>query len=156
MNAKVKNFLDSKAKENRKQYESERDTLLRDLNLVERVYSPDNFYSEEYYMEDYDEENNSVKYYKTEPIKITDEEYEEIKKALNINNKSQDSIATTLVVIAILIYILGTIFSFVAGKDSYGDLSAMCLVYLFTTFITGTFYLGFAEIIKLLQSIKDK
>ena len=59
-------------------------------------------------------------------------------------------------VIGIIVYIFGFIASFFLGVDRYGDISAMVIVWWIVFFIIGTFYWGFAEIIQLLEDIKNK
>lgn len=81
MDARVKEFLDAAKAAERKRFETERDSLLLSLGLVDpdrtrRKYS--DYYSSTY--PDWDAEKK--KYYRDvpEPIVVSDEEYEEIKK----------------------------------------------------------------------------
>lgn len=81
MNEKVKNFIDAEKSKERAFFEKERDELLISLGLVnesETIREYSDVYS--YIYNKWDE--NVRKYYheKLIPIKITDEEYEEIKK----------------------------------------------------------------------------
>ena len=125
-----------------------------DLDLYEKVYSPDDVHDEEYSWIEWDSEKSKNKYYKKVPILVTDEECEELKKysSIEAKNKKGNTIATLLMVIAWIVYILGFILGIVLASESF----ALMLVYWVVTFIGGTFYLAFAEIIKLLVEIKNK
>ena len=133
------------------------------MGLFEKVYSPENKYSEEFNCYDWDKNNSKYEYYKKVPIEITDEEYEEIKKyskptedvILKHFNKN-NTIATILTIIAWVVYVSGLIAGFVLGVDSWGDPTILMLVYWIASFVVGTVYLGFAEIIKILTEIRNK
>ena len=155
MNEQVRAFLDAKKDAEKKKYEEEKNKILFKEGLYEKIYV-DNFDDDTFI--EYDDITQTQIYYKMVPVKITDEEYEEIKKYSNIeaDDNSSNSIATILRVIAIIVYIAGFIASFFLGVDSYGDISAMVMVWWIVFFISGTIYLGFAEIIQLLNDIKNK
>lgn len=158
MNEKLKEFLDAKKEAEQKKYEEEKQKTLIELGLFEKVYSPDDNYSEEYSCCEWDSANSTNKYYKKVTVEITDEEYQEVKKYSDLKNNDNDKnpIATILKVIAVIVYIAGFIASFFLGVDRYGDISAMVMVWWIVFFISGTIYLGFAEIIQLLEDIKKK
>lgn len=150
MNEKVQAFLDAKKQEELAKKQAEKDKLLIDLGLSEKEYSPSGNLSDEY--PEYDRETKS--YYKLKAIAVTDEEFEEIKRAAGkrANNTSSNEIATILTVIAWITYIAG----FIAGVAYMGALQGFVLLIWFAAFLSGTVYLGFAEIIKLLTQIRDK
>ena len=150
MNEKVQAFLDAKKQEELAKKQAEKDKLLIDLGLSEKEYSPSGNLSDEY--PEYDRETKS--YYKLKAIAVTDEEFEEIKRAAGkrANNTSSNEIATILTVIAWITYIAG----FIAGVASMGALQGFVLLIWFAAFLSGTMYLGFAEMIKLLTQIRDK
>ena len=77
----LKEFLDKKQAEQRKEFESERDQLLVSLGLVkfEKVYSPSGKQTGPYVKYDKEAKNYYYVKHKT-PIEVTDEEYEQIKK----------------------------------------------------------------------------
>ncbi len=166
MNEKLKRFLDIKKEEERKKYEDEKERILIELGLYEKVYSPDNSYNEEYYFSEWDSANSINRYYKKVPVEITDEEYFELKKYSKkeeppINNP----IFTALTAIAWIIFIGGFIAGIALGMVEveighyYTDTEfsfAIALVYWGISLISGTMVLGFAEIIKLLDAIKKK
>lgn len=156
MNPTVQEYID-KQKEIAKNKELEkRAEFLESIGLFERIYSQNTKYTEEYPVRDTDENSeNYGKYYKEEPLVLTDEEYEAVLSAYRLTNKkpvSEDSVALTLYYIAIFIYVIGgllALFSFVAGVFS-GIVSCVSVL------ISGTSFLGFSRIIYLLNDIKDK
>lgn len=130
--------------------QAEKDKLLIDLGLSEKEYSPSGNLSDEY--PEYDRETKS--YYKLKAIAVTDEEFEEIKRAAGkrANNTSSNEIATILTGIAWITYAAG----FMAGLALFEMLEWYILLIWLAAFLSGTVYLGFAEIIKLLTQIRDK
>lgn len=158
MNEKLKEFLDAKKDAEKKAYEEKKNKTLLELGLFEKVYSEKEEYSNDFPYSEYNSENSKTKWYKKEAIAISDEEYEEVKKYSDLKNNDNDKnpIATILKVIAVIVYIAGFIASFFLGVDRYGDISAMVMVWWIVFFISGTIYLGFAEIIQLLEDIKKK
>ena len=147
MNEKVAKYLEEKREEEKRE-------VLIAAGLYEKEYAPK---SQELPNREYpylDTKMIPNRPYKAIPIEVTDEEYEQVKKyAYSGNSKAtQKSNARVLTVIGIIVYLIGFI-----------GFSAMLDTDLFSAFITlegaaisGTMFLGFAEIIKLLQSIKNK
>ena len=169
MNEKLQEFLDKKRKEESNKARKEKISTLVALGLYDKVYSQDNIYCEEYNFFEWDEEENRNKYYKIVPIEITDEEYEEVKKYRRKEViREENTIATILTVIAWIVFIGGFFAGVVLGptevyKEVYGEYKvetefsfAVAFVYWAIAFISGTMFLGFAEIIKLLNDIKNK
>ncbi len=168
MNEKLKNFLDAKKDSETKNYEETKQKTLLDLGLYEKIYSPDNKYSEEFYLAEWDSTTQASKYYKKVPIEITDEEYQEVKKYSKKEVAPENnSVAVALTIIAWLIFIGGFIAGIVLGTVevekgyyyTYTDTEfsfAIAFVYWCVSLISGTMFLGFAEIIKLLDAIKRK
>ncbi len=156
MNEKVEQFLQAKKQAVSEQYEKEKSKFLFELGLFEKEYSPNNEFSSEYYFSEWD--GSATKYFKKVPVQITDEEYEEIKKYANIktSDNGRNIVADMLTAIAVAIYVIGFIASFFLGVNGYGEISDMLIVWWIVFFVAGTIYLGFAEIIKLLQNIKNK
>ena len=158
MNEKLKEFLDAKKDAEKKKYQEEKQKTLIELGLFEKVYSPDNNYSDEFSSSEWDSANSTSKYYKKVPIEITDEEYQEVKKYSkgDVLVQNNNPIATTLRVIAVLVYIVGFI-SGIAIGDAVAEYSwGTAFIYWFVSFFSGTTILGFAEIIQLLDDIKKK
>ena len=129
--------------------------------LYEKEYSEKDEYSNEYPDIAWDAENNKQKYYKKIPIQLTDEECEKFKKIYYSSAlKPTNPIASALSIIAVLIYIGGFIAGILLGVEAaelYEDFAfSVAFVYWATALISGTLFLGFAEIIKLLNDIKNK
>ncbi len=167
MNDKLKQYLDHKEKLQKELSEKEKSDLLIREGLYEKEYS--DTYSDEYSWYD----NLEGKYYRKAPIDITDEEYEIVKESCKsdsnkpINKDIENGIATALTVIAWIIYIGGFIAGIAFGNVevvrgtyyTYTDTEfsfAIAFVYWAACIIAGTMFLGFAEIIKLLEAIKRK
>ena len=104
-------------------------------------------------------------YYKLQPIEVTDEEYLKIKEIYDnkqkqahssSNGTNSNGVATALNIIALIIFILGFIAGIALGiaerKFSFTTLIT-CWV---SAFVSGMIFLGFAEIIKLLNDIKHQ
>ncbi|MBQ7953221.1 MAG: hypothetical protein IJ332_00550 [Clostridia bacterium] len=112
--------------------------------------------------------NSTNKYYKKVPVEITDEEYQEVKKYSKQDDTLEiNPIATALTCIAWVVFIGGFIAGIALGnvevvKGSYYTYTdtefsfAIAFTYWCVALISGTMFLGFAEIIKLLNSIKKK
>lgn len=131
------------------------------VGLYEKEYSEKNKYSYEFPNSEWDEENKIQKYFKKVPIQLTDEECEKFKKIYyNSALKHTHPIANALSVIAFLIYIGGFIAGIVLGVETaeyYEDFAfSVAFIYWAIALISGTLFLGFAEIIKLLNDIKNK
>ena len=124
---------------------------LIDLGLYEKVYSNSTTYSDEFPYPEEDEKGAIINYYKKVAIDITDEEYAEIKKHSFAYSPHKNLVALALTVIAWIIYVAGFIGGFIIAENA-----AAALTYWFGALISGTTFLGFAEIIKLLNDIKNK
>ena len=97
-------------------------------------------------------------------IDISDKEFEDIKKyykKINANMEKkveeENTIAKVITVIAIIIFICGFIIGFILSYDKYDGFyfSILMLVWCVSA-MSGIMLLGFAEIIKLLEKIKNK
>ena len=125
--------------------------------MYEKIYSPNNKYSEEFSIIEWDSNNRINKYYKKVPIEITEEEYQEVKQYLKcddsvcINNPKNNPIASILRVIATLIYVAGLIVGCYLS-----DNLAIAIGCWIGSFFSGTLILWFAEVIRLLNDIKNK
>lgn len=151
MNPKLSDYFAQKRLEEKQA----RDALLVSQGLYEKVYAPSNEWSEEYPENEYDPEQQRNRYFKKTAIEVTDEEYEQIKKYAFASNSLPETndIAKILTFIACAIYIVGIIAGIIIVEPMGIAVSVVCWV---ITAISGTMFLGFAEIIKLLQSIKNK
>ncbi len=153
MNETVKNYLETK----KKKCEEKKAKKLVELGICEKIYSPDGEYSSEYYL--YDEKEK--KHYKKIPIEVTDEEYDEILKySENADKKEYNIVARILKGIAWFFFVGGFIVGFTLGVALGEQLNYNPYIAMFTIwgiyFVFGMMFIGFAEIIQLLQDIKNK
>lgn len=155
MNPKLSDYFAQKRLEEKQA----RDALLVSQGLYEKVYAPNDEWSEEYdeaYPEnELDSERQTIRYFKKVAIEVTDEEYEQVKKYAFASNSLPETndVAKVLTFIACAIYIVGIIAGIIIVAPMGIAVSVVCWV---ITAISGTMFLGFSEIIKLLQSIKNK
>ncbi len=165
MNDKVREFLTEKKVAEQKRYEKEKQKVLIELGLFEKVYSPDNSRNDEFSIGEWDATISKTRYYKIVPIGITDEEYAEVKKySKRPNTYEKPLISTALAVIAWIILIGGLIAGISLGitidRGYYSTDIEFSLVtaitYWFPSLVSGTLLLGFAEAINLLNSINMK
>ena len=168
MNEKLKEFLVAKKEAEKKKNEEEKQKTLIDLGLYEKIYSPNNSYSEEFDSFEWDSASETNKYYKKVAIEISDEEYQEVKDySKNEETFEVNPVAKALMGIAWMIFICGLIAGIAFAnvevvKGTYYQYTdtefsfAIAFTYWCVAFISGTIFLGFAEIIKLLDAIKKK
>ncbi len=137
--------------------------------IINRIKSE---YSDEFPFTEWDSFNSINKYYKKVPIEITDEEYRKIKKYSKEEDTEEyiaekNPIAVALTIIAWVLFIGGFIAGIALGRKevtggyyytyTVTEFSfAIAFVYWCTALISGTIFLGFAEIIKILDAIKNK
>ena len=120
---------------------------------------PDNVQSSEYPFEEYDATSGSYETFtKQVPMNVTNDEFEQIKKYSTIDETPKNAISITLTVIAYIIFISGFIYGIYIGSEYYVDEFSFSLAFIswIITLISGMTFLGFAEIIKLLEAIKNK
>lgn len=171
MNERVKLFLERKQNEINARREIQKTKTLISLGLYVKKYSPDDTYSPEYCESELDSRTNTYRYYKKDPITVTDDEYEEILKYSNPTIAERvttsNSVANALIVIACLVFIFGFFAGIVFGnveviKNGYHSYTteefslAVAMTYWFAALVIGMMMLGFAEILKLLTEIKNK
>ena len=165
MNEKLKKFLDDAKVFEAKEREERKQKTLIELGLYEKVFSPNNQRSEEFNCESWDETNQEYKYFKKVPIVISDEEFQEVEKYSREEVLIQNNIvATALTIIAWVIFVGGFFAGIILGTvEVEGRYStsvefsfATAFIYWCVSLISGTVFLGFAEIIKLLNAIKEK
>lgn len=134
-----------------------------------KVYSPDNRKSEFYPETEWNSVSGIPKYYKKVPVNVTDEEFKIIEEHYESSDKDSASnpVAKALQIIAYSVYVLGVIMGFVIGNYELSfelinpyyenDFSLLvALVCWIVFFVVGTTFLGFSEVIRLLQDIKTK
>lgn len=71
MDEKLKAFLDEKKAEEGKKYQEDKNRLLLELGLYEKVYAPDDQYSYEFPFYEFDYDMNKVRYFNRKVIDIT-------------------------------------------------------------------------------------
>lgn len=163
----VQEFIDKKKAEIENNKNKEKRKLLMNLGICEKEYSQSSAWSEEYPDYEYDQETKEGRYFKKIPINVTDEEYEEILKYCKQSDNTtpvnkENKVAKVLTGIAYAIFIIGAILGFAMGytknipEDTYYFSFAVAVAWWCVSFIGGMFMLGFAEIIKLLNAIKNK
>ena len=180
MNERVKAFLEQKEAEantvegaKAEVSEKEKHDLLLRAGLYDKVYSEEKSRTSEYPYYDH----TVGKYYKEVPIEVTDNEYFAIKKAQDESkednltytpDETRNPVAGFLWFIAMALYIGGFLSGIVFANKTvdvggyYYSRTAtkfmwsVALTYWCTAAVSGTLFLGFAEIIKLLEAIKNK
>lgn len=166
MNQRVQEFINQQKIQLENNKNMEKAKVLNDLGLYDKEYSENPAWSEEYPDYEYDQVTQQGKYFRKIPISVTDEEYAEILKYSNIDNTQIESddvktnsntIATIFSVIAVFIFILGLFLGIVLGDAiGYKFSIGVALICWGSGFVGGMLMLGFAEIIKLLNAIKNK
>ncbi len=155
----LRQYIAEKERIEKEKLDIEKKEFLISEGLYEKIYSENIYYSNEYPHYEFDSKTGTEKYYRMVPIEITDSEYEELLK-FHKPQKNSNAISTALIVIAWIIFIFGFIAGIifgVAGADAYSSFAiTIALIYWVTSFISGVFILGFSEIIKLLNDIKNK
>ena len=169
MHELLKEFISKKEQEKRDSLDKEKNEFLLSSGLCEKEYSEKDTWDEEYRHIEWDEKEQKRKYYKNIPIEITDSEYQQLKELCEIKNEKKEiyetnNIATALTVIAWIVMICGFIAGIALGNvevnrlySSYKEFSfAVALTYWAIALISGVLMLGLAEVIKLLNEIKNK
>lgn len=152
-------------------YQQQKRDFLYSEGIYEIEYSKDGKESEEYQEYDYDQTTGEFKFYKYVFPEISDEEYEQLKalkkKAegrVEKGKKSSEStngVAHILEIISRIIALvggtgIGISFVFLCAAEKVGLAFAVLLVGAFSVLVESMIFMGFAEIIKLLNDIKNK
>lgn len=177
---KIENYLSNVKRKQEKAEDEERARILKKVGLTDRKYGGTR-YTDQYPKYDGDKD----RYYRAEPMEVSDEEWEKIKNAYQveksldpkdetpvITGESGNSIAGALKAIGVITYIAGFILGIVMGMGGgalksmayygvgYGGGNkfsfALALVFWVAGFVMGTMMLGFGEIVRLLHSIDQK
>ena len=156
MNEKVQKYLEEQKNKAKYDENNVRTKTLIEAGLYEKVYSPNNTYSDVYNESEYGE-NNVLIYFRKVPIEVTDEEFAEIKR-YSEGEYDKNKIATLINIIAVFIiavcFIAGIIVGNSVSRYEFDTLSA--LIYWIAGAIAGSMFFGFAEIINLLNKINNK
>ncbi len=133
--------------------------------IIDKIQCSQNASSLEYPFTEYDNEFEIYRMLKKVPIKLTDDEYTEISKQTHKEiSLKPNPIAVALTIIASLIFVGGFIAGIICGnveiKGIYYDYTEfsfeIACIYWFASLVSGTVLLAFAEIIKLLDCIRQK
>jgi|GEM_PF-2490610 len=175
MNEKVEKYLKNKNCELQK-YKSKK---LVELGLSEKVYSENDYISDEFPHLDrnLNKELDKPRSYKIVACDVSDDEFKEIIRVVdeinyykkidegkkinqvNINsetNTDENIIANVLRITSVAIYLIGAITGLYLGNQYYEFSWSIALSIWISSFISGTVFLGFREVILLLQKILDK
>jgi hypothetical protein len=151
---KVKEFIEFEEAKLEKNKENEKSELLINLGLYEELYS-----DTERDTDDYPFEGTNGKYYKKVACETTDDEFNKIIKFTSQNEVVNNKVSSTLLGIAYTIYIIGAIAGF-AGGTTYldnGEFSIVVALSIWVSaFLSGTLFLAFGEVLKLLHKISCK
>ena len=155
MHEKLEEFISKKQAQETRKTAEQKNKLLMDWGLCEKIYSPDNRKSPKYPESEFDA-NGKLLRYKIEPINITNDEYELLKKYISNDKKRNTPIAIALDVIAYLIFIAGFIAGITFGGTGYEFNIGIAVIIWCGTLVSGILVLAVAEIIRLLTEIKNK
>lgn len=151
MSMTVKEFIERKEAQVKEDIDKQRKDMLISLGLFEKVYSDKEGLSSEYPYTDDNDKN-----YKIVALDVTDNEYIKILELSKQENDKENKIGNLLIAIAWTIYCIG----FMAGIISGGSGDEFSVIIMFeywvSSFISGTLFISFAEVIKLLHKISLK
>ena len=166
MGQKAQDIINNLKAQKKAEYENRKNEKLIELNMYEEVRSSNDAWDNEYPFSGFDQTEQKYYYYKKVAIEMSDEEFEEILSLSNENpsydNQNKNGVSITLLVIGVLIYCAGFIAGIVMGapESSYYSSDEFNFTTMFTAwtsaFISGTIFIAFSEIIKLLHQIKTK
>jgi hypothetical protein len=161
---KIEDLIQQKKQKLSELKQKKRDEDLIHLGLFEKEYSDSQ--TNEYIDSEYYRETAMLKYYKKVPLKdVSDKQIDELlsltKEIEHLEKEIKEvkgtlapnTVAFTLKLIGIVVYIVGGITAmFFLGNGG----PQVGLITIFSAFVSGTLFIGFSEIIKLLHSINDK
>ena len=154
MNSLIENYIEKKEKEKAEKRLEAKKELAAKLGIFEKEYSPNNEYSEKYPEYEFDNETQSSKYYKKIPVEITEEEYQALLKyQSDEDNSKSNTVSTVFRVLGSITFVVTAIAAIVIGSSG-STVEAISMA--ITGFVSGMVYIGFAEIIQLLNDIKNK
>lgn len=142
--------------------------ILINAGLYDKIYMPetdDGYFipdpEHEYPFKEYDPKTGIVvRFYRKQPIDVTDEEFEKIRKCLPATASKNNYLAVVISITAYVIMVIGFLTGTIAGYELSGFGSdfniSLALMIWGVSAISGISLLWFAEILKLLQSIKNQ
>lgn len=161
MHALVQEYLDRKAKEKDANSLAEKVKLLVSLGLYEKYYPQQNESLADYEAAHLETawDSKAQQYYVKVPVEVSDEEYEEILQYENVKStdeKKNNTVSGVFEVIGFIIFFVGFIAGVSLGVVSGRFTFSVAFIYWIAAFISGMLFIGIAEIIKLLEDIKNK
>ncbi len=159
MHPKVEAYLAEKETVRKAAHQAEKQRFLEKEGIFEFVPNPiqKDGYTSEFPDCEPDPNTGEYVYGKKTPVEITDEEYELLRAVSGVESThNRNKVASILQGIAYAIYILAGLAAFIMLLSGDEYLLIPTLITLFSGLISGTSFLGFAEIIKLLHEIKGK
>lgn len=159
MNKQVEEYLNEMQRYEKFEELKQKNQTLINAGLYEKVpLSSDEEVPE--YMVVYDKLGHR---FRAVPIDVTDEEFEAIRKYSSVSkgNKrnKRNRIGIALKIVAILFFVMSVIFfMLILATDSYfgEDIKILYFAYCIASIIIGILFLGFGEIIRLLQNLTNK
>ncbi len=148
MNEKVKEFLERKEQEKKERLAKERDDTLIRLGIKKKVFTTQKEYSKEYPYYD----SKTQQRYGFVAEEITDEEYEQIKEYISDQQSERNGIVGILNFIGWMVLLAGLI----VGMKLSEETPLPLIISFASSFVSAMMLFSFAEIIKLLQAIKNK
>lgn len=163
MDPLVQEYLRRKIAERDAKKSEDRKEVLIEEGLYRKQFAPKGLYSEEYPDQIYDEQEQAYKYYKKIPVVVTDEEYAAIMKLRGISDEPEENsdepkknaISVIFKVMGIITFIGGFITGIYFGDAAGYDFSVGVMLEVWAAFFaSGMIFLGFAEIIQILDDLK--
>lgn len=156
MNKQVEEYLNEMQRYEKFEELKQKNQTLINAGLYEKVpLSSDEEVPE--YMVVYDKLGRR---FRAVPIDVTDEEFEAIRKYSSVSKgNKRNRIGIALKIVAILFFVVSVIFFMLAlATDSYfrEDIKILYFAYCIASIIIGILFLGFGEIIRLLQNLTNK
>jgi hypothetical protein len=134
---------------------------LKELKLYEKVYSPDDTPSKEFpHSEEGPLSDSITRYFRYRYLKVSKEELEKIESLHQIidshtsskNSDHGNGVRNFLIGLAVIVFTIG----FFITIMNFSELFILGLYSLFVTLLVGGFFLGIAEIVRLLADIERK
>ncbi len=166
MDDRVRAYIEKKRKE---QHIATEQSTNRDKNfnlikwgLYDKVFAPDEKQSSEYPYSSWDKEKKKDVYYKMVPFEVTDEEYAELlalhKNEADKTKNKDNGVEKALRYIGIICLVVSIIGGLGYGvqEEEFKWFLIIMLSFVSSGIISWALFTGFAEVIRLLEEIKNK
>ena len=136
-----------------------------EMGIYKKIYEEEEGFEAQEAITEWNVIESKWDYFVKKPIVVDDEEYNKIlrleKESERLENgEGTNAVAKALTISAWIVYLVGFVVGIMMGTNTtrYGDEFHFitALIYWIITFISGTTFLGLAEIIKILEYIKRK